>query len=143
MGDVIVYAFPDLWTYSFVHQWQKPEQLPSAVFEAEALLFRKSYELPGSFRENKEALAEELEEMGSFGSFIIGYAENPPEPAGDLDLEQMMANLRELMEGTKNASKAPPKMAPQSITPRTEPKTGRNDPCPCGSGKKYKKCCGR
>jgi preprotein translocase subunit SecA len=25
---------------------------------------------------------------------------------------------------------------------RTEPKVGRNDPCPCGSGKKYKKCCG-
>lgn len=23
-----------------------------------------------------------------------------------------------------------------------EPKIGRNDPCPCGSGKKYKKCCG-
>ncbi|HEY8461009.1 MAG TPA: SEC-C metal-binding domain-containing protein [Blastocatellia bacterium] len=21
-------------------------------------------------------------------------------------------------------------------------KIGRNDPCPCGSGKKYKKCCG-
>jgi len=26
---------------------------------------------------------------------------------------------------------------------RTQPKIGRNDPCPCGSGKKYKKCCGR
>jgi preprotein translocase subunit SecA len=25
---------------------------------------------------------------------------------------------------------------------RTEPKVGRNDPCPCGSGKKYKKCHG-
>jgi len=25
---------------------------------------------------------------------------------------------------------------------RAEPKPGRNDPCPCGSGKKYKKCCG-
>lgn len=24
----------------------------------------------------------------------------------------------------------------------THPKVGRNDPCPCGSGKKYKKCCG-
>jgi hypothetical protein len=24
-----------------------------------------------------------------------------------------------------------------------EPKVGRNDPCPCGSGRKYKKCCGR
>jgi preprotein translocase subunit SecA len=26
---------------------------------------------------------------------------------------------------------------------RNQPKVGRNDPCPCGSGKKYKKCCGR
>lgn len=26
---------------------------------------------------------------------------------------------------------------------REEPKIGRNDPCTCGSGKKYKKCCGR
>ena len=26
---------------------------------------------------------------------------------------------------------------------RKEKKPGRNDPCPCGSGKKYKKCCGR
>ena len=25
---------------------------------------------------------------------------------------------------------------------REGPKVGRNDPCPCGSGKKYKKCCG-
>lgn len=24
----------------------------------------------------------------------------------------------------------------------SQPKVGRNDPCPCGSGKKYKKCCG-
>ena len=24
---------------------------------------------------------------------------------------------------------------------RTQPKIGRNEPCPCGSGKKYKKCC--
>ncbi|MBK5252248.1 MAG: SEC-C domain-containing protein [Peptostreptococcaceae bacterium] len=26
---------------------------------------------------------------------------------------------------------------------REEEKVGRNDPCPCGSGKKYKKCCGK
>lgn len=25
----------------------------------------------------------------------------------------------------------------------TTPKAGRNDPCPCGKGKKFKKCCGR
>lgn len=35
-------------------------------------------------------------------------------------------------------------MLPESVTTqivRTGPKVGRNDPCPCGSGKKYKKCC--
>ena len=32
-------------------------------------------------------------------------------------------------------------LAPQNAAPQT-PKVGRNDPCPCGSGKKYKKCCG-
>jgi SEC-C motif-containing protein len=29
-----------------------------------------------------------------------------------------------------------------STVVRSTPKVGRNDPCPCGSGKKYKKCCG-
>ena len=31
----------------------------------------------------------------------------------------------------------------ESTTVRKEKKVGRNDPCPCGSGKKYNKCCGR
>jgi preprotein translocase subunit SecA len=30
-----------------------------------------------------------------------------------------------------------------SHTIRKPKKIGRNDPCPCGSGKKYKQCCGR
>ncbi len=32
--------------------------------------------------------------------------------------------------------------AQQDPVRREEPKVGRNDPCSCGSGKKYKKCCG-
>jgi preprotein translocase subunit SecA len=31
--------------------------------------------------------------------------------------------------------------APKAV--RKDKKVGRNDPCPCGSGKKYKKCCGK
>ena len=31
----------------------------------------------------------------------------------------------------------------QGTVKRATPKVGRNDPCPCGSGKKYKKCCGK
>jgi preprotein translocase subunit SecA len=44
--------------------------------------------------------------------------------------------MRRLQEshGSKSGDKTPVK--------RNEPKVGRNDPCPCGSGKKYKKCHG-
>ena len=35
-----------------------------------------------------------------------------------------------------------PAIPPQKVQPiKTEKKVGRNDPCPCGSGKKFKKCC--
>ena len=36
---------------------------------------------------------------------------------------------------------AQPKTAPRGVVTKAQ-KVGRNDPCPCGSGKKYKKCCG-
>jgi uncharacterized protein YecA (UPF0149 family) len=35
----------------------------------------------------------------------------------------------------ENADKA------QTVKPQIDKNVGRNDPCPCGSGKKYKKCC--
>ena len=37
----------------------------------------------------------------------------------------------------------PSKINTNTPVVHTEPKIGRNDPCPCGSGKKYKNCCGR
>ena len=45
-----------------------------------------------------------------------------------------------LNEGFEGGKTAPKKIV---LTRRAEPtRVGRNDPCPCGSGKKYKKCCG-
>jgi preprotein translocase subunit SecA len=49
--------------------------------------------------------------------------------------------------GSQNpAGRQPPRVGGDDATPKTvrreEPKVGRNDPCPCGSGKKYKKCHG-
>jgi preprotein translocase subunit SecA len=40
-------------------------------------------------------------------------------------------------------SEAAAAVAEKAKPVRTGPKVGRNDPCPCGSGKKYKYCCGR
>ncbi len=49
--------------------------------------------------------------------------------------------------GVKEAAQASAKdnLKPAAVSAQiesTKPKTGRNEPCPCGSGKKYKKCCG-
>jgi hypothetical protein len=55
--------------------------------------------------------------------------------------ERILAQLE-----AKSHAPAPPPSAPlptASQPPRhAQPKVGRNDPCPCGSAKKYKKCCG-
>ncbi|MDR1157668.1 MAG: DnaJ domain-containing protein [Oscillospiraceae bacterium] len=47
----------------------------------------------------------------------------------------------DLAEFDDNEESGPP--TPTQTVRRTGPKIGRNDPCPCGSGKKYKKCCGQ
>ena len=50
----------------------------------------------------------------------------------------------EMPEGEMELSGPSQAQAPRRPQPvRVGPKIGRNDPCPCGSGKKYKKCCGR
>ncbi|MEE1365490.1 MAG: SEC-C metal-binding domain-containing protein, partial [Muribaculaceae bacterium] len=46
-------------------------------------------------------------------------------------------------ESAQRAAAAGPRR-PQPTQPiKAAPKVGRNDPCPCGSGKKYKNCHGR
>ena len=56
--------------------------------------------------------------------------------------EQVQGMVDDLWEERMNpaADPAPFDMVMPYIAP---PKVGRNDPCPCGSGKKYKNCCGR
>jgi hypothetical protein len=60
--------------------------------------------------------AEELEEWACFSG--------NDEPLGDQDDDTLLP------------------LVPSTIPWQVPPKTGRDDPCPCGSGKKFKKCCG-
>ena len=55
-------------------------------------------------------------------------------------LSQVMARHPAAMPAKDVEPPAQPKLTPQR---NAEAKVGRNDPCPCGSGKKYKKCCGQ
>lgn len=59
--------------------------------------------------------------------------------------EEWMKTPREALEGKTPGELLDGRMLlPQKVETvrRSEPKVGRNDPCPCGSGKKYKKCHG-
>ena len=60
-------------------------------------------------------------------------------------LQRMMRQRqRNVVEsrGGEDGKAEPAVAAPRQAVVRQGPKVGRNDPCPCGSGKKYKKCCG-
>jgi uncharacterized protein YchJ len=53
------------------------------------------------------------------------------------EIEQKLAEIKSL-SNVREWRKIPGKNSPVTLTT----KIGRNDPCLCGSGKKYKKCCG-
>ena len=74
--------------------------------------------------------------------------ENPPVLRDDIpekledipDIRPMMEELIASLGGREKFQE----VFEQNVAEATKkPKIGRNDPCPCGSGKKYKKCCGR
>jgi len=46
------------------------------------------------------------------------------------------------LQGERREAQQSPTAGPPTTVRRQTPKVGRNDPCPCGSGKKYKKCHG-
>ncbi len=59
-----------------------------------------------------------------------------------LDLSKYETSRQD--EQLVGGSLRPPGQQQKKLQPvRTEKKIGRNDPCPCGSGKKYKNCCGK
>jgi len=55
--------------------------------------------------------------------------------------DAVAANARAQQAAARGASHAPQR--PTTPIVNAGPKVGRNDPCPCGSGKKYKNCHGR
>jgi uncharacterized protein YecA (UPF0149 family) len=73
-------------------------------------------------------------------------AVNDPDKINELN-QQWMQTPRPAFDGKTPAeisgSAGLPGFKKVETYHRDAPKIGRNDPCPCGSGKKYKKCCGR
>ena len=68
-----------------------------------------------------------------------------PEPIGAEQREKLIAHMAAGLVGAYLYFRehGRPDLGTRTTEPRNiKSKIGRNDPCPCGSGKKYKRCCG-
>ena len=93
--------------------------------------------------------------LADFGSFCQEQGASTESmqtlaPSGmDGELRQLheawLQTPRDALEGKKPAELLPGGLFPEKVETvrRDSPKVGRNDPCPCGSGRKFKKCCGK
>ena len=83
----------------------------------------------------------EAEGVGELALHILALALDSssvlPDDTRAALVDDLPSIIQEIAAYWRNASAAPAR-----TPPFRQRKTGRNEPCPCGSGKKYKKCCG-
>jgi hypothetical protein len=149
-GLVIGIYIWHLWNAKFIHQWAKPNSISETEFEEERKIFEKSLMLkPLPFVKLQNEIEEELANIGPLSVHIIEGGKQK-QADKNLILEDLWdsldnnLNLMDKKEKTINIDDfQSPRPSPivNSTPIRVENKVGRNDPCPCGSGKKYKKCC--
>lgn len=98
--------------------------------------------------DKKELVEEKNQPQGEDGSDTKEIGETPEEKSKKQEqIDQLKALEKDLKKQaeqlqTQHADMVT-KFKAQQADIRTRVKVQRNDPCPCGSGKKYKKCCGR
>ncbi|MDD6311233.1 MAG: preprotein translocase subunit SecA [Firmicutes bacterium] len=74
---------------------------------------------------------------------VIGVGVSHKDEFDDSEMRQQARDQGADMANAPAAAAVLKREFKQETVRREEPKVGRNDPCPCGSGKKYKHCCGR
>ncbi len=79
---------------------------------------------------------------------VIGAGQSRKDEFDDEEMREAAARAKAgggsvSMEEAPAAAAVPRREHKQDTVRRDQPKVGRNDPCPCGSGKKYKHCCGK
>ena len=92
-----------------------------------------------TFQKGKERVLADLERNGRYQLLTDVVSRMEWWACFDRDVQADGQSLpRSLSRPARNAD-------PVAVQPyrRETPKVGRNDPCPCGSGRKFKKCCGR
>lgn len=133
-GILIANQSASLWEFDFVHRWHRPDSISEVEFVNEAKIFEKSLNFDQfNFSDFKPLIASELQAIGELSEYIINEANRKEEKIGKRDISNSF------FESDDDFFIPPSNLKP--IIKSIEEKTGRNDPCHCGSGKKYKKCC--
>lgn len=80
------------------------------------------------------------------GPDLAGSAPAGPDLAGPIPAEERGALIEAMFDSVMDINEFFREQRRRNLSPptlrRDAAKVGRNDPCPCGSGKKYKQCCG-
>ena len=139
-GKVIGQYTSDLWNSNFVHVWEKPDSISSNEFNEEEKIFKKSlFFKHQKFTQLRSEISEELNKIGELSEFIINGGKSDDNNSELSLLEDLFSPKKDFKDS--NDSYYDSSIINEPI--KTEKKVGRNEPCPCGSGKKYKKCCGK
>jgi preprotein translocase subunit SecA len=143
--NVTLYLIDDAWKEHLREMDELKQSVQNAVYEQKDPLLVYKFEAFELFRQMLATVNKELVSFLFRGGIAVQQQpeqvkEAKPEPK--LDLKKMRTSKPELV-GEANGSMVDDMREMQKATPvRTEQKIGRNDPCPCGSGKKYKNCHG-
>ncbi len=95
-----------------------------------------------SFSELVERI--DREAVGMIFRLQVSSPDTAPDTSDVRPEPERMTEVHEAADrmGFRSAPEESRKAGKKKPVKRTDVKVGRNDPCPCGSGKKYKKCCG-
>lgn len=143
--NVTLYLIDDAWKEHLREMDELKQSVQNAVYEQKDPLLVYKFEAFELFR---QMLASVNKEMVSFlfrGG--IPVQQEPDEireakPQPKLDLRKMRTSKPELVRETNGVPMEDMRELQKATPIRVEQKIGRNDPCPCGSGKKYKNCHG-
>ena len=143
------------------HLYEFPMEIQQWMYDAETAGMREDIERLFVYKESNHIISEEFIYMLSSISITYGYTYQAEAFIKQLKkssadgkktariLEAEMDQYNNIMDFEDDWTDDEledfmfQEMEKREPYVKTEPKIGRNDPCPCGSGKKYKKCCGR
>lgn len=123
--------------WDYLARTAHPDEKPEDFSKGGEGIEWKRLEIVGSSKGSREDSEGEV-------SFVAHYTEDGVEKSLHETSKFLKENGRWYYCGKRSRAQVSPS-APKSTKPfvRDHGKVGRNDPCACGSGKKFKKCCGK